>query len=119
MTTTEIATSSIDIFSDEVLQDPYPHYAELRELGPLPGDVQLPAVRAHQGAVLQLVGAHGDAVGAQGGPVLDGGLLDVGGRHRALGVGLPILTGPAGAPPATRGARAPAPDGPGHARSRP
>ena len=31
MTTTEIATSSIDIFSDEVLQDPYPHYAALRE----------------------------------------------------------------------------------------
>jgi cytochrome P450 len=35
-----VPTSSIDLFSDEVLLDPYPYYAELRELG---GVVHLPA----------------------------------------------------------------------------
>src|SRR3954471_9388075 len=35
-----IATSDLDLFADEVLLDPYPHYAELRELG---GVVHLPA----------------------------------------------------------------------------
>src|SRR4051812_31666069 len=28
-----VPTSSIDLFADEVLLDPYPYYAELRELG--------------------------------------------------------------------------------------
>jgi cytochrome P450 len=35
-----VPASSIDLFSDEVLLDPYPYYAELRELG---GVVHLPA----------------------------------------------------------------------------
>ena len=35
-----VPTSAIDLFSDEVLLDPYPYYAELRELG---GVVHLPA----------------------------------------------------------------------------
>jgi cytochrome P450 len=35
-----VPTSEIDLFADEVLVDPYPHYAELRELG---GVVHLPA----------------------------------------------------------------------------
>jgi cytochrome P450 len=35
-----VPTSQIDLFDDEVLVDPYPHYAELRELG---GVVHLPA----------------------------------------------------------------------------
>ncbi len=35
MTISDIATSDIDVFSDEVLQDPYPHYAKLREAAPV------------------------------------------------------------------------------------
>jgi cytochrome P450 len=35
-----VPTSAIDLFSDEVLVDPYPHFAELRELGAV---VHLPA----------------------------------------------------------------------------
>src|SRR3954471_18444874 len=35
-----IATSDLDLFADEVLLDPYPHYAALRDLG---GVVHLPA----------------------------------------------------------------------------
>src|SRR4051795_10018332 len=35
-----VPTSSIDLFADEVLLDPYPYYAELRELGAV---VHLPA----------------------------------------------------------------------------
>src|SRR3954453_5168064 len=35
-----VPTSSLDLFSDEVLVDPYPSFAELRELGPV---VHLPA----------------------------------------------------------------------------
>jgi cytochrome P450 len=35
-----VPTSDLDLFADEVLLDPYPHYAELRELG---GVVHLPA----------------------------------------------------------------------------
>jgi cytochrome P450 len=34
-----VATSHLDLFADDVLLDPYPHYAELRELG---GVVHLP-----------------------------------------------------------------------------
>ena len=33
--TTVVAESGIDLFSDDVLADPYPVYAELRELGPI------------------------------------------------------------------------------------
>jgi cytochrome P450 len=36
----DIPTSDLDLFADEVLLDPYPYYAELRELG---GVVHLPA----------------------------------------------------------------------------
>jgi len=35
MQTSELVTSQIDVFSDAVLRDPYPYYAELREMGPV------------------------------------------------------------------------------------
>ncbi|MDT0353798.1 cytochrome P450 [Pseudonocardia charpentierae] len=38
-TTSALHTSDIDLFSDEVLANPYPHYRRLRDLGPL---VELP-----------------------------------------------------------------------------
>lgn len=41
MTTTALGlpTSDIDLFSDEVLANPYPYYRQLRDVGPL---VELP-----------------------------------------------------------------------------
>jgi len=39
-----VPTSAIDLFSDEVLLDPYPYYAELREIGAV---VHLPANDVH------------------------------------------------------------------------
>lgn len=35
MTTTDVPSYTADLYSDEAIADPYPHYRALRDLGPV------------------------------------------------------------------------------------